>query len=266
MAALATYREALAIDADWPAAHAGVAEVNRMLRDAEYERLLSAGFGLLGAEDFAAAQREFEAALAMRPGSREAADGLAQAEEGAKLDQIALAEARGARIRAARALGSSDRAVSLRARERRHVAVRADGARASSSPRGSRRQARQSDRQSDAAVRRRRARRRARAARHGGGRSREGAASHVADREARRARRARVEADPGAPRIGSADERHVVSRRRARRVRRQGSRAAPGHVHRHRQPRRLSRRAPDVHRAPGPELSRRSDVVCVEPI
>ena len=105
MAALSTYREALAIDADWPAAHAGVAEVNRMLRDAEFERLLSAGFGLLGAEDFAAARREFEAALAMRPGSREAADGLAQAEEGAKLEQIALAEVRGARIRAARAVG-----------------------------------------------------------------------------------------------------------------------------------------------------------------
>jgi tetratricopeptide (TPR) repeat protein len=93
--ALSTYGEALAIDADWPAAHAGIAEVNRMLRDAEFERLLSAGFSLLGAEDFVAARREFEAAIAMRPGSREAADGLAQAVEGAKLDEIELAEARG---------------------------------------------------------------------------------------------------------------------------------------------------------------------------
>ena len=92
--ALATYREALAIDADWPAARAGVDQVNRMMRDAEYERLLSVGFGLLGSEDFTGARREFEAALALRPGSREAADGLVQAEEGAKLDQIALAEAR----------------------------------------------------------------------------------------------------------------------------------------------------------------------------
>jgi len=93
-AALATYREALAIDPAWPAASAGVGEVNRMQRDAEYERLLSAGFGLLGAEDFGAARREFEAALAMRPNSREAADGLAQADEGEKLSQIVLAEAR----------------------------------------------------------------------------------------------------------------------------------------------------------------------------
>jgi len=94
-AALATYREALAIDADWPAAHAGVAEVNRLVRDAEYDRLMSKGFSLLAAEDFGAARQEFEAALALRPGSREAAEGRAQAEEGAKLDQIALAEARG---------------------------------------------------------------------------------------------------------------------------------------------------------------------------
>jgi tetratricopeptide (TPR) repeat protein len=93
-AALATYREALALDADWPAAHAGVDRVNRMLRDAEYERLLSAGFGLLASEDFAGARHQDEAALKLRPGSREAADGLVQAEEAAKLDQIALAEAR----------------------------------------------------------------------------------------------------------------------------------------------------------------------------
>ena len=93
-AALATYREALALDAAWPDARAGVDEVNRKLRDAEYERRLSAGFGLLGSEDFAAARREFEAALALRPGSDEAADGISQADQGAKLDEIALAEAR----------------------------------------------------------------------------------------------------------------------------------------------------------------------------
>lgn len=93
-AALATYREALAIDADWPAAKDGVAEVTRMQRDAEFERLMSAAYGLLAAEDFAAAAREFKAALALKPGSREAADGLTQAEEGARLEEIRLAEAR----------------------------------------------------------------------------------------------------------------------------------------------------------------------------
>lgn len=93
-AALATYREALAIDSAWPAANDGVAEVNRMLRDAEYERVLSAAYARLGDEDFTAAQREFQAALALRPSSREAADGLTQAEQGAKLAEIRLTEAR----------------------------------------------------------------------------------------------------------------------------------------------------------------------------
>jgi hypothetical protein len=93
-AALSLYREALAIDADWPAASSGVAEVNRRLVDAEFERRLSAGLAQLAAEDFTAAQQEFRAALALRPGARAALDGLAQAEESAKLDEIVLAEAR----------------------------------------------------------------------------------------------------------------------------------------------------------------------------
>jgi hypothetical protein len=94
-AALALYREALAIDAAWPAAVSGIADVNRRLVDAEFERRLSAGLAQLGAEEFSAAQSEFTAALALRPGARAALDGLAQAEEGAKLEEIALAEARG---------------------------------------------------------------------------------------------------------------------------------------------------------------------------
>jgi len=94
-AALASYREALAIDAEWTPASSGISEVNRRLRDAEFERLMSAGFGLLGDEDFVAANREYTAALALRPSSREAADGLAQSEQGAKLAEIMLAEARG---------------------------------------------------------------------------------------------------------------------------------------------------------------------------
>jgi hypothetical protein len=93
-AALASYGEALAIDPEWAAASASVAEVNRALRNAEFDRLLSAGFGLLAAEDFAGAEREFAAARALRPDSREAAEGLAQAAQGVRLDQIALTEAR----------------------------------------------------------------------------------------------------------------------------------------------------------------------------
>jgi tetratricopeptide (TPR) repeat protein len=92
--ALATYREALAVDPEWTPATVGVGEVTQALRDTEFERLLSRAYGSLGAESFGDAQEQFRAALAVRPSSREAQDGLVQAEQGAKLDQIALTEAR----------------------------------------------------------------------------------------------------------------------------------------------------------------------------
>jgi tetratricopeptide (TPR) repeat protein len=94
-AALATYREALALDPSWVPAQTAIEEIHREQRDAEFEALLSQAYGALGDKNFADAQAHFESALALRPGSREAQDGLVQAEEGAKLDQIALAEARG---------------------------------------------------------------------------------------------------------------------------------------------------------------------------
>ena len=93
-AALASYREALALDGAWAPAIDGVNDVTRALRDAEFERLLSAAFGMLGEENFTDAQAGFRAALAVRPDSREAQEGLVQAEQGAKLEQIALMEAR----------------------------------------------------------------------------------------------------------------------------------------------------------------------------
>lgn len=88
------YREALAIDADWPAAKNGLAAVTRTLADARFERLMSQGFAALADEDFEEADERFAAALRMRPDSVEARDGRVQAEQGMKLDDIALAEAR----------------------------------------------------------------------------------------------------------------------------------------------------------------------------
>jgi tetratricopeptide (TPR) repeat protein len=92
--ALASYRGALAIDAEWEPARAASAAVSTELLNAEFERALSLGFAALAAEDFAAAGEHFTAALKLRPQSREALDGRTQAAEGAKLDEIALAEAR----------------------------------------------------------------------------------------------------------------------------------------------------------------------------
>jgi tetratricopeptide (TPR) repeat protein len=92
--AIATYREALAIDPNWEAASSALAAVVVAARDAEFERLMSSGYAALAAEEYADAQKSFAAALSMRPQAREAQDGITQAEQGIKLDQIALTEAR----------------------------------------------------------------------------------------------------------------------------------------------------------------------------
>jgi hypothetical protein len=94
-AALGSYREALAIDAGWEPARVAISAINGGLQDAEFERVMSLGFNSLAAEDFTAAMENFRAVLALRPGTRAAEDGLTQAEQGAKLDKIALTEARG---------------------------------------------------------------------------------------------------------------------------------------------------------------------------
>ena len=92
--AMASYREALAIDPHWEAASSALAAVNAAARDAEFERLMSAGYKALAAESYSDAQASFSLALAMRPQAREAQDGITQAELGAKLDKIALTQAR----------------------------------------------------------------------------------------------------------------------------------------------------------------------------
>jgi hypothetical protein len=88
------YRAALRIDADWAAARRGLADVERRIAEAEYESRMSRGMQALSDQRYGDAEEAFHAALAMRPESGEARDGLMQAEQGAKLDQIALAEAR----------------------------------------------------------------------------------------------------------------------------------------------------------------------------
>jgi tetratricopeptide (TPR) repeat protein len=93
-AALATYREALAIDADWQPAVTAAAAVGASIEQAAFDAVMSRAFAALATEDFGEATESFNAALKMRPNSKEARDGRTQAEQGAKLDQIAIAEAR----------------------------------------------------------------------------------------------------------------------------------------------------------------------------
>ncbi len=93
--AAAAYAEAVELDGEWQPARTALADTRRAIEDARFESLLSRGYAALEAEQYGDAAEHFAAALAMRPNAAAPRDGLAQAEQGQKLDQIALAEARG---------------------------------------------------------------------------------------------------------------------------------------------------------------------------
>ena len=92
--AMATYREALAIDPHWEPASRALAAVAAGVRDSDFETAMSQGSKALAAQNYTEAEHMFRAALALRPQAREAQDGLTQADEGVKLSKIALTEAR----------------------------------------------------------------------------------------------------------------------------------------------------------------------------
>jgi hypothetical protein len=93
-AAARAYRRALALDPKWQPARDALAAVTRQIGKRRFERLMSDGGNALGNQDFAAAKKDFEAALKLRPKSSDAKDGLVQAEQGRKLHEIALAKLR----------------------------------------------------------------------------------------------------------------------------------------------------------------------------
>ncbi len=92
--AATAYREALAIDAEWAPARSALISIENRLQNRSFDALMSQGFSALAEEDFDEALEQFTAALALRPDSEEAMAGRLQAEQGQRLDQIALIEAR----------------------------------------------------------------------------------------------------------------------------------------------------------------------------
>jgi hypothetical protein len=92
--AIATYREALAIDPRWEPASRALTEVTAGVRDSDFELAMSQGSKALAEQSYAEAQKQFQTALALRPQAREAQDGLSEAREGERLGKIALSEAR----------------------------------------------------------------------------------------------------------------------------------------------------------------------------
>ena len=92
--AASAFRDALAIDSEWDPARSSLANVESRLRNRSFDELMSQGFSALAQEDFDEALERFTAALAARPSSEEALAGRLQAEQGQRLAQIALIEAR----------------------------------------------------------------------------------------------------------------------------------------------------------------------------
>jgi hypothetical protein len=88
------YRDALDLDPEWQLARSALSDVNARIASRRFDRLVSSGFGALAEEEYDDASEHFAAALVLRPESSEARDGQIQAEQGQKLDQIALVEAR----------------------------------------------------------------------------------------------------------------------------------------------------------------------------
>lgn len=94
-AAAEAYREALAVDSNWEPARTALRSVTTRIAEHRFDSLITEGFTALDAERFDAAVEAFDQAVAMRPGSDVARDGLAQAEQGRLLNSILMAEVRG---------------------------------------------------------------------------------------------------------------------------------------------------------------------------
>ena len=93
-AAAEAYREALAIDSSWEPARSALQTATGRIAENRFDTLISEGFTALDSERFDRAAEVFGDALAMRPGSDVAEDGLAQAEQGSLMNSIMMAEVR----------------------------------------------------------------------------------------------------------------------------------------------------------------------------
>ncbi len=93
-AAAKKYREALALDGFWQPARTALEAVNAIISDRRFDTLMSQGLGALMEGAYSDAYDVFAQALVVRPDSSDALNSLIQAEQGQKLDEIILTEAR----------------------------------------------------------------------------------------------------------------------------------------------------------------------------
>ncbi len=94
--ARAAYSRAVELDPDWAAAARAVDRMDRSLGDARFVDAMSAGYAALERGDYAAAKGHFQGAARLRPGSAEAAEGLAQVESARRAEAVRRLSARAA--------------------------------------------------------------------------------------------------------------------------------------------------------------------------
>ena len=93
-AARNAFSAALEIDAQWQPAREALARIDRQQAEQAFSAVISRGFAALAEERFRDAIAAFEEALARRADAADARDGLAQAVQGQRLQQIRLAQVR----------------------------------------------------------------------------------------------------------------------------------------------------------------------------
>ena len=90
--------QARALDGEDQAVATSLQRISGMIRDRQFDTLMSRGYSSLDAGDAQAAVRDFDAAARIRPGNSEVKDALAQAESIRRLDRIAQLQSEAARL------------------------------------------------------------------------------------------------------------------------------------------------------------------------
>ena len=86
--ARATYQSIRALDPAAPGVDEALAELDALVDELQFQRLLSDGYAALNERRFSAARKAFNAALVMRPGNQPAQAGLAQVAQASTLSRI----------------------------------------------------------------------------------------------------------------------------------------------------------------------------------
>ena len=91
-AAQQSFEQAVELDPEWEPAQAGLQRVNAAINQMEFDARMTEGLFAIADGHYDAARAAFRMAKALKPASREPADGLLQVEQEVRLNQISLYE------------------------------------------------------------------------------------------------------------------------------------------------------------------------------